>query len=214
MAGPHAENAHGALTVVVVALMRFSEHLVHEPVPSVDASRIASGKTALRRLKCRRCGKDSLFMRHRSRCRVEADETPVPDSLPGAAGGALAEAGVAVHKRFSSKGSRAPSGHASVQHASLKTFTCRFRGVSTRRPPNYLVWFEWARGARRADGRPSSLLRAQMEGGTYVYTLSRSAISARRYVSCRRRCPKRATTAVANWAWSSRFASFVDSSWW
>lgn len=94
----------------------------------------------------------------------------VSTDLMGGYGRALAEAGVAVHERFSSKGSRAPPDHVNALHSALKGFLAPFRGVSTRRLPDYLVWFEWAREARRADGSPSSLLRAQMEGGTYRTT--------------------------------------------
>ena len=59
-------------------------------------------------------------------CPVEADEALVPDSLSG------------NHSR--SAGFPCPA-----LHSALKAFLARFRGVSTRRLPNYLAWFCWAR---------------------------------------------------------------------
>ena len=90
--------------------------------------------------------------------------------MPGSYKGALERAGAAVRRRLSPRGGRAPLSHVSALHASLKTFLYRFRGVSTRRLPNHLVWFEWTRGARRADGSSISLLCSQMECGTYRTT--------------------------------------------
>ena len=79
---------------------------------------------------------------------------------------ALAEMGVAAHERFASSGRRAPLNRVNALHSALKAFLARFRGVSTRRLPNYLAWFCWAREARRG-GDAASLLRAQMGSGTY-----------------------------------------------
>ena len=61
---------------------------------------------------------------------------------------------------------RAPLNRVNALHSALKAFLARFRGVSTRRLPNYLAWFCWAREARRG-GDAASLLRAQMGPGTY-----------------------------------------------
>lgn len=61
---------------------------------------------------------------------------------------------------------RAPLNRVNALHSALKAFLARFRGVSTRRLPNYLAWFCWAREARRG-GDAASLLRAQMGSGTY-----------------------------------------------
>ena len=58
---------------------------------------------------------------------------------------ALAEMGVAAHERFTSSGPRAPLNRVNALHSALKAFLARFRGVSTRRLPNYLAWFCWAR---------------------------------------------------------------------
>ena len=79
---------------------------------------------------------------------------------------ALAEMGVAAHERFASSGPRAPLNRVNALHSALKAFLARFRGVSTRRLPNYLAWFCWAREARRG-GDAASLLRAQMGSGAY-----------------------------------------------
>ena len=79
---------------------------------------------------------------------------------------ALAEMGVAAHERFASSDPRAPLNRVNALHSALKAFPARFRGVSTRRLPNYLAWFCWAREARRG-GDAASLLRAQMGSGTY-----------------------------------------------
>lgn len=97
------------------------------------------------------------------------DGAIVSTDMLGGHGRALAEAGVAVHRRFSSKGSRAPLNHVNALHSALKAFLHPFRGVSTRRLPNYLVWFRWLREARRSGGT-TDLLRRQMEGGTYRTT--------------------------------------------
>ena len=79
-------------------------------------------------------------------------------------------AGAAVHGRFPSKGSHAPLNHVNAPHASLKTLLRRLRGVSARRLPNHLVWLEWTRGARRADGSSISLLCPQMGCGAHRTT--------------------------------------------
>lgn len=79
---------------------------------------------------------------------------------------ALAEMGVAAHRRFASSGPRAPLNHVNALHSAIKAFLARFRGVSTRRLGNYLLWFRWAHEARRSDDG-SALLRSQMETGTY-----------------------------------------------
>ena len=79
---------------------------------------------------------------------------------------ALAEMGVAAHERFASSGPRAPLNRVNALHSALKAFLARFRGVPTRRLPNYLAWFCWAREARRG-GDAASLLRAQMGSGAY-----------------------------------------------
>ena len=71
-----------------------------------------------------------------------------------------------VHERFASSGPRAPLNRVNALHSALKASLARFRGVSTRRLPNYLAWFCWAREARRG-GDAASLLRAQMGSGAY-----------------------------------------------
>ena len=77
---------------------------------------------------------------------------------------ALAEMGVAAHERFASSGPRAPLNRVNALHSALKASLARFRGVSTRRLPNYLAWFCWARlAAAGADGVgdiPDELARA------------------------------------------------------
>lgn len=84
---------------------------------------------------------------------------------------ALEGMGVAVHRRFASSGPRAPLNRVNALHSSLKLFLAPFRGVSTRRLHHYLMWFKWAREARRgADG--TALLRRQLEHGTYRTTRS------------------------------------------
>lgn len=79
---------------------------------------------------------------------------------------ALAEMGVAAHLRFASSGPRAPLNRANALHSAIKAFLARFRGVSTRRLGNYMLWFRWPHEARRSDDG-AALLRSQMEGGTY-----------------------------------------------
>ena len=80
---------------------------------------------------------------------------------------ALAEMGVAAHERLASSGPRAPLNRVNALHSALKAFLARFRGVSTRRLPNYLAWFCRAREARRG-GDAASLLRAQMGSGGHT----------------------------------------------
>ena len=128
------------------------------------------------------CGvplKTSFSMRHRL-CEVMASMLPAFEAGPGypVEGAvvstdrqrgyvrALAEMGVAAHERFASSGPRAPLNRVNALHSALKAFLARFGGVSTRRLPNYLAWFCWAREARRG-GDAASLLRAQMGSGTY-----------------------------------------------
>lgn len=77
---------------------------------------------------------------------------------------ALAEMGVAAHERFASSGPRAPLNRVNALHSALKAFLARFGGVSTRRLPNYLAWFCWAREARRG-GDAASLLRRRWGRG-------------------------------------------------
>ena len=128
------------------------------------------------------CGvslKTSFSMRHRL-CEVMASMLPAFEAGPGypVEGAvvstdrqrgyvrALAEMGVAAHERFASSGPRAPLNRVNALHSALKAFLARFGGVSTRRLPNYLAWFCWAREARRG-GDAASLLRAQMGSGAY-----------------------------------------------
>ncbi|WP_281695196.1 IS1595 family transposase [Collinsella tanakaei] len=73
---------------------------------------------------------------------------------------ALAEMGVAAHERFASSGPRAPLNRVNALHSALKAFLARFRGVSTRRLPNYLAWLCWAREARWGGDIPDELARA------------------------------------------------------
>ena len=74
---------------------------------------------------------------------------------------ALAEMGVAAHERFASSGPRAPLNRVNALHSALKAFLARFRGVSTRRLPNYLAWFCWAPAA---PGRGRRLAAAGADG--------------------------------------------------
>ena len=58
---------------------------------------------------------------------------------------APAEMGVAANERFAFSGPRAPLNRVNALHSALKAFLACFRSVSTRRLPNYLAWFCWAR---------------------------------------------------------------------
>ena len=90
---------------------------------------------------------------------------------------ALAEMGVAAHERFASSGPHTPLNRVNAPHSALKAFLARFRSVSTRRLPNYLAWFCWARLARRG-GDAASLLRAQMGVGDIPDELARALATA------------------------------------
>ncbi len=79
---------------------------------------------------------------------------------------ALAEMGVATHERFASSGPRAPLNRVNALHSALKALLARFRGVSTRRLPDYLAWFCWAREAPGAGTPPRCCGRRWGRGHT------------------------------------------------
>jgi hypothetical protein len=81
----------------------------------------------------------------------------------------LAGMGVAVHRRFSSGGSRAPLNRVNALHSALSHFLAPFRGVSTRRLHGYLMWFKWTLEARRSPLR-TDLLLEQLGEGSYSRT--------------------------------------------
>lgn len=118
-------------------------------------------------------------------CLGQLDEASAMESLSAAAldgaivstdrlkayRGVLAQLGAALHRRVDPKDR--PSGVINLVnalHSRFKSFMQGFKGVSTRRLFNYLMWFKWAELAKRTDGRSGKLdlLSAQVASGRYV----------------------------------------------
>ena len=59
---------------------------------------------------------------------------------------------------------------ASTLHRRPRRFLDRFAGVSPRRPPHYLAWFERAEQVRRSGSRPARAMSGQAAAGRYEST--------------------------------------------
>ena len=88
----------------------------------------------------------------------------------GSYGYAFKRIGVAVHNRFNPKDrSEGTINIVNSLHSRLKSFLADFKGVSTRRLHNYLMWFKWVETTRRPLNRKDmeSLMVNQIRKGSY-----------------------------------------------
>jgi transposase-like protein len=82
----------------------------------------------------------------------------------------MVELGVAVHNRYVSTNRKQGVINAvNSLHARLTEFLVPFRGVSTRRLPRYLAWFEWIEAYRslRTRSERTKLVAKQVANGYY-----------------------------------------------
>lgn len=120
-------------------------------------------------------------------CRLAGRGRPTDEGLAGALAGlgpcaavstdghqayarVLPEIGAAAHDAAPASGSAGRLGMVNALHRRLKRFLHRFAGVSTRRLPHYLAWFEWAEQVRRSGSRPARVMSGQAATGRYEST--------------------------------------------
>ena len=69
-------------------------------------------------------------------------------------------------------------GMANALHRRPRHFLGRFVGVSARRFPHYLTWFEWAEQVRRSGPRPARVMSGQAAVGRYESTRAALTVAA------------------------------------